>query len=57
MSKEYAEADYEKVPRKEPREQNQHERSLLPIKSKNGIIQRKEKIPITGACIALHCVG
>lgn len=47
VSKEYAEADYEKVPRKEPREQNQHERSLLPIKSKNGIIQRKEKIPIT----------
>lgn len=41
---EYAEADYEKKPRVGPTVENPTERILLPIKSANNIIQRKEKI-------------
>ncbi|KAK2563907.1 Nucleolar complex protein 3-like protein [Acropora cervicornis] len=39
-----AEADYEKKPRVGPTVENPTERILLPIKSANNIIQRKEKI-------------
>lgn len=44
------EADYEKRPRKASVEQGHNERTLLPIKSKDSIIQRKEKLPLTGTC-------
>ena len=46
---EYAEADYEKKPRVGPTVENPTERILLPIKSANNIIQRKEKIVPKGA--------
>ena len=44
------EADYEKRPRTAPADQDHNERTLLPIKSKDSIIPRKEKLPLTGAC-------
>lgn len=44
-----AEADYEKKPRVGPMLENPTERILLPIKSANNIIQRKEKIVPKGA--------
>ena len=43
------EADYEKRPRTAPADQGHNERTLLPIKSKDSIIPRKEKLPLTGA--------
>ncbi|PFX31070.1 Nucleolar complex protein 3-like [Stylophora pistillata] len=42
------EADYEKKPRTAPLEQDHKERALLPIKTKDSVIQRKEKILKTG---------
>lgn len=54
------EADYEKRPRTVSAEQDQNERALLPIKSKDSIIQRKEKLPLTGAYTeqqtCIHCM-
>ena len=44
------EADYEKRPRTASVEHSHNERILLPIKSKDSIIQRKEKLPLTGTC-------
>jgi len=54
LDEEEEEADYEKKPRKGPTEQNQNERVLLPIKSKDSIIQRREKTPLTGVCMCTH---
>lgn len=43
------EADYEKRPRTAS-DQDHNERTLLPIKSKDSIIHRREKLPLAGAC-------
>ena len=51
QEEEEQEADYEKRPRTGPAEQDENERVLLPIKSKDSIIQRKEKITLTGVFI------
>jgi len=51
VDEEEEEAGYEKMPRKGPTEQNQNERVLLPIKSKDSIIQRREKIPLTDSSL------
>ena len=48
-----AEADYEKKPRVGPMVENPNERMLLPIKSANNIIQRKEKIPPEGTLLVV----
>ena len=45
------EADYEKRPRTIQTEQGRNERVLLPIKSKDSIIPRTEKIPIIGVYV------
>ena len=45
------EAHYEKKPRTGLTKQDHNERILLPIKSKDSIIQRKQKIPLTGMCV------
>ena len=47
------EADYEKRPRTIQTEQGRNERVLLPIKSKDSIIPRTEKIPIVGVYMYL----
>ena len=47
------EADYEKRPRTAPADQDHNERTLLPIKSKDSIIPRKEKLPLTGALYSI----
>ena len=47
------EADYEKKPRTAPLEQDHKERALLPIKTKDSVIQRKEKILKTGTCVSI----
>ena len=47
------EADYEKRPRTIQTEQGHNERVLLPIKSKDSIIPRTEKIPIVGVYMYL----
>lgn len=43
------EADYEKRPRTASADQDHNERTLLPIKSKDSIIHRREKLPLTDA--------
>jgi len=50
------EADYEKRPRTASADQDHNERALLPIKSKGSIIQRKEKLPLTGAGTYTHTI-
>ena len=48
------EADYEKRPRTVQTEKEHNERVLLPIKSKDSIIRRTEKIPIIGVYMYLY---
>ena len=48
------EADYEKRPRTIQTEQGGNERALLPIKSKDSIIPRTEKIPIIGVYVYMY---
>ena len=48
------EADYEKRPRTIKTEKEHNERVLLPIKSKDSIIRRTEKIPIIGVYTYLY---
>ena len=53
IEQEEEEADYEKRPRTIQTEQGRNERVLLPIKSKDSIIPRTEKIPIVGVYMYL----
>lgn len=51
------EAHYEKKPRTGQTKQDHNERILLPIKSKDSIIQRKQKIALTGMYRLYVCVN
>ena len=48
------EADYEKRPRTIQSGEERNERVLLPIKSKDSIIPRTEKIPIIGVYVYMY---
>ena len=48
------EADYEKRPRTIQTGEERNERVLLPIKSKDSIIPRTEKIPIIGVYVYMY---